>query len=64
RCPQQDAPEANQVEMDARLYLMNCLLNGDDMRAAIAKAKDAGYSRNDVYKAKLELIQRIEDMEL
>lgn len=54
--------EKQETEITVELFLLNEILNGDDLREACAKAKDAGYARNDIYKAKLKISERFEEL--
>ena len=49
------------AELSARLYLMDRLLDGTDAREAREAARSAGYARNDIYRAMLEIERWLEE---
>ena len=50
------AAEAEAVPaMTAELFCMSRILEGDDLRQAASAAAEAGFARNDIYRAKLKL---------
>lgn len=53
---EKDAPQ-----IDAALFMLSRILEGDDLREAADAAKDAGYPRNEIYKAKLKVGELFEE---
>ncbi|MBE5807515.1 MAG: 16S rRNA (cytidine(1402)-2'-O)-methyltransferase [Clostridiales bacterium] len=47
--------EKEEAPDDARVYIVKRMLSGEDMRAAMQSARDAGFARNDIYRARLDL---------
>ena len=47
--------------LTAELFLLSRILEGDDLREAATAAGEAGYARNDVYKAKLKIQEFFEE---
>ena len=43
------------LTVTAELFLLSRILEGDDFDEAVDAAKDAGYPRNELYKAKLKV---------
>ena len=57
--PPMEEKEAPQI--DATLFILSRILEGDDLREAADAAKEAGYPRNDIYKAKLKVGEMFEE---
>lgn len=55
------AEEAPAVQIDASLFLLSRILEGDDLAEAVSAARDAGYPRNELYKAKLKVSELFEE---
>ena len=55
------APEAAAPAVSARVFLLERILEGDDPGEAAEAAKEAGYPRNEVYRARLEVSQLFEE---
>ena len=53
-------PDAPAPALDARLFMLGAILDGDDVSEAADKARAAGYPRNEVYRAKLEISEMFE----
>ena len=47
--------------LSAELFLMSRVLEGDDLRQAIDAAREQGYPRNELYRAKLKLEELFEE---
>lgn len=47
--------EAHSQHPQAAAFMLECLLNGADLRDAAREAQAAGYPRNEVYRAKLQI---------
>ena len=54
-------PDTESPKIDAALFLLSCILEGDDLDEAVEAARDAGYPRNEVYRAKLRVGSLFED---
>ena len=54
-------PEKEEAKLDAKLFMLSRILEGDDLREAAEAAKEAGYPRNEVYKAKLAVSELFEE---
>ncbi len=48
------------LQIDATLFLLSRILEGDDIPEAVEAAKEAGYPRNEIYKAKLKISEMFE----
>ena len=57
--PAVEAQSAPQI--DAALFLMSRILEGDGLSEAVEAAKAAGYPRNELYRAKLRISELFED---
>ena len=57
--PVQEAPS----RADAATFMLCALLDGDDLRAAARSAQDAGYARNEVYRARIRIREMLEGAE-
>ena len=57
--PQEEAP----FQTDAAAYMLWRMLEGDELREAARAAQDAGYARNEVYRARLRISQLLEGSE-
>lgn len=55
--PVEKKPE---VQIDATLFLLSRILEGDELSEAIDAAREAGYPRNELYKAKLKISEMFE----
>jgi len=53
--------EKESPQIDATLFILSRILEGDDLREAADAAKEAGYPRNDIYKAKLKVGEMFEE---
>ena len=53
--------EKEMPQIDATLFLLSRILEGDDLHEAVDAAKEAGYPRNDIYKAKLKVGEMFEE---
>lgn len=56
--PVEKKPEA---QIDATLFLLSRILDGDELSEAIDAAREAGYPRNELYKAKLKISEMFEE---
>lgn len=54
-------PDTEPPKIDATLFLLSRILEGDDLDEAVEAARDAGYPRNEVYRAKLRVGSLFED---
>ena len=57
--PPAESPET--PKLDAATFMLSRILEGDDLDEAVSAAKDAGYPRNELYRAKLKLSELFED---
>lgn len=57
--PPAESPET--PKLDAATFMLSRILEGDDLDEAVAAAKDAGYPRNELYRAKLKVSALFED---
>lgn len=48
-------------KMTAEVFLLSRILDGDDLPEAVDAAKEAGYPRNELYKAKLRISEMFEE---
>lgn len=55
------AEEKPALTITAELFLLSRILEGDDLSEAVDAAKDAGYPRNELYKAKLKVGELFEE---
>ena len=53
--------EKSAPQMTAEVFLLARILEGDDFDEAVDAAKEAGYPRNELYKAKLRVSEMFED---
>lgn len=53
--------EKKEVQIDATLFLLSRILEGDDLSEAVDAAREAGYPRNELYKAKLKVSEMFEE---
>ena len=57
--PPAESPET--PKLDAATFMLSRILKGDDLDEAASAAKDAGYPRNELYRAKLKVSELFED---
>ena len=57
--PPAESPET--PKLDAATFMLSRILEGDDLDEAVSAAKDAGYPRNELYRAKLKVSELFED---
>ena len=57
--PPMEEPKA--PALSAELFLMSRVLEGDDLRQAMDAAREQGYPRNELYRAKLKLEELFEE---
>lgn len=55
--PLSDVASAEAPPMDAALFMLKSILDGADLRNAADAARDAGYPRNEIYRAKLRIAE-------
>ncbi len=53
--------EKSAPQMTAEVFLLSRILEGDDFDEAVEAAKEAGYPRNELYKAKLKVSELFEE---
>ena len=54
-------PEAADQRPRAAVFMLSRILEGDDLRRAAAAAAEAGYARNEIYRARLRILQMFEE---
>ena len=57
--PPAESPET--PKLDAATFILSRILEGDDLDEAASAARDAGYPRNELYRAKLKVSELFED---
>ena len=57
--PPAESPET--PKLDAATFMLSRILEGDDLDEAASAARDAGYPRNELYRAKLKVSELFED---